>query len=300
MYRTNRRLLVLPLLLVTAGRGSGSWCSEAEKPVKKTREPDVIFLPTPQDVVERMLKEANVSEKDVVFDLGCGDGRIVITAAKKYKCRCAGYDIDPERVKESRENVKKNGIDTLVSIHQEDIFKLDLSKASVITLYLLPELNVRLIPQLKKLKPGSRIVSHDFNMRGVTPDKVIKMRSKKDESIHRIYLWTAPLKTGPKKKNLKLSAPGSFAILSIDNALHIRKTSEVRGVRRKALKEYRESLKAWRKARKAAAEAGREFTESIPKRVVIKTVASGLATEEAARQKLEELKAARKTAAGGS
>ena len=137
---------------------------------------------------------AQVTKDDLVYDLGCGDGRIVVTAAKKYGCKAIGYDINPKRVKESLQNVKENNVGHLVQIEQEDIFTLDLSRANVITLYLLPELNVKLIPQLEKLKPGSRIVSHDFDMRGVKPDKVVKMTTGKNSESHQIYLWTVPLK----------------------------------------------------------------------------------------------------------
>ncbi|UCC96713.1 MAG: class I SAM-dependent methyltransferase, partial [Phycisphaerales bacterium] len=131
---------------------------------KASRKPDVIFVPTPQEVVDKMLELAQVKKDDLVYDLGCGDGRIVVTAAQKYGCRGVGYDIAPKRVRESRQNVKKNNVGHLVRIEQADIFTLDLSKANVITLYLLPSLNVKLIPQLEKLRPGSRIVSHDFDM----------------------------------------------------------------------------------------------------------------------------------------
>lgn len=156
------------------------------------RKPDVIFVPTPQPVVDKMLELAGVTKDDVLYDLGCGDGRIVVTAAKKYGCKAMGYDINPKRVKASLRNVKKNDVGHLAKIEQADIFTLDLSPASVITLYLLPELNVKLIPQLEKLKPGSRIVSHDFDMRGVTPDKVVELNE--DGESHTIYLWTTPLK----------------------------------------------------------------------------------------------------------
>jgi ribosomal protein L11 methylase PrmA len=141
-----------------------------------------------------MLELAAVKKTDVVYDLGCGDGRIVVTAAKKYGCKAFGFDIDPKRIKESKANVKENKMEHLVTIEQKDIFKLDLSKADVVTLYLLPSLNVRLIPQLEKLKPGSRIVSHDFDMRGVKPDKVLRNFKCKDKSTHTIYFWTTPLK----------------------------------------------------------------------------------------------------------
>ncbi len=170
----------------------------AEKP---SREPDVIFVPTPQEVVEAMLKLANVTKDDLVYDLGCGDGRIVVTAARKYGCRAVGFDVDAERIRESKENVAENQVGHLVEIKQEDIFKLDLSKADVVTLYLLPSLNVKLIPQLEKLKPGSRIVSHAFDMRGVVPDRIVRLKLD-DGDLKRsfkIYLWTTPLKKEKKK-----------------------------------------------------------------------------------------------------
>jgi uncharacterized protein (TIGR03000 family) len=172
-----------------------------KKPVD--REPDVIYLPTPQAVVEKMLELAEIKKDDVVYDLGCGDARIPVTAAKKYGVKTWGFDIDPERIKDSLENVKKNKVEKLVTIEKKDIFTLDLSKANVVTLYLLPRLNVQLIPQLEKLPKGSRIVSHDFDMKGVKPDKVIKMNAKDDDGIegeHTIYLWTTPLQKEKEEK----------------------------------------------------------------------------------------------------
>jgi ribosomal protein L11 methylase PrmA len=157
------------------------------------RVPDVIYVPTPQEVVDKMLELAEVKPADVVFDLGCGDGRIPVTAAKRYGVRAYGCDINPARVKESLENVKKNGVENLVFIEEKDIFTLDLSPANVVTLYLLPSLNVKLIPQLEKLRPGSQIVSHDFDMEGVKPDKVVNFKETSGNS-HTIYLWTTPLK----------------------------------------------------------------------------------------------------------
>lgn len=157
------------------------------------KRPDVIYVPTPQEVVEKMLELAEVKKGDVVYDLGCGDGRIPVTAAKKYGCKAFGFDIDPARIKDSNENVKKNNVGDLVTIKEQDIFQLDLSPANVVTLYLLPSLNVKLIPQLEKLKPGSRIVSHSFDMAGVKPKKVVKFKPSPDDSERTIYLWVTPL-----------------------------------------------------------------------------------------------------------
>lgn len=177
----------------------------AEKQTQQTtasepaHEPDVIFVPTPQDVVDKMLELAQVTKDDVVYDLGCGDGRIVVTAAKKFGCKAIGFDVDPQRIKESNENVEKNGVGDLVRIEQKDIFTLDLSKASIVTLYLLPRLNVKLIPQLEKLKPGSRIVSHDFRMKGVKAEKTVTLTSQEDQAEHKIFLWTAPIQKNTEK-----------------------------------------------------------------------------------------------------
>jgi precorrin-6B methylase 2 len=155
----------------------------------------VEFVPTPQDVVERMLAMAKVTKDDVVCDLGCGDGRIVITAARRYGCRAIGYDLDPLRIQEARKNAAEHGVAHLVTIEQKDVLKADLGDASVVTLYMGPELNARLIPQLHKLRPGSRIVSHEFAIGDLTPDKTVEVTSRADGRKHTIYLWTCPLAT---------------------------------------------------------------------------------------------------------
>jgi hypothetical protein len=169
---------------------------------KPSRKPDVIYVPTPQDVVDKMLEMAEIKDGDVVYDLGCGDGRIVVTAAKRYGVKAVGFDINPKRVKESLENVRKNNVGHLVTIKQEDIFTLDLREANVVTLYLLPSLNVKLMPQLEKLRPGSRIVSHDFDMRGAKPVEEYRMTSSRNGNDddgeyyggeqHTIYKWIVP------------------------------------------------------------------------------------------------------------
>jgi SAM-dependent methyltransferase len=155
---------------------------------------DAPFITTPDDIVDKILELAQVRNDDLVYDLGCGDGRIVVAAAKKYGCRAVGFDIDPERVKEALENAKKNQVDDLVTIQQEDIFDLDLGKANVVTLYLLPGMNLKLIPQLEKLKPGARIVSHDFDLGSIQPDKIVRLFCQEDGHQHVLYLWVAPIR----------------------------------------------------------------------------------------------------------
>jgi SAM-dependent methyltransferase len=159
------------------------------------RSPDVLYVPTPDAVVARMLELAHVGPTDVVYDLGCGDGRIVAAAAARYGARAVGYDIDPVRVAEARHTIARHGVERLVQIEQRDIFTLDLGAASVVTLYLLPELNVRLLPQLERMKPGTRIVSHDFDIAGVVPEQVVRLDV--DGKPHSIYFYELPLKREP-------------------------------------------------------------------------------------------------------
>jgi SAM-dependent methyltransferase len=137
---------------------------DTQKTRPALREPDIFYLPTPQPVVDAMLKMANVTSSDVIYDLGSGDGRIPITAAKRYGAHGVGIDIQPKMVKEATDNAIKEGVSDKVKFRNEDIYQADFGDATVITLYLLPTLNEKLIPQLKKLKPGTRIVSHSFKM----------------------------------------------------------------------------------------------------------------------------------------
>ena len=161
-----------------------------------TQYPDVIFVPTPQEVVEDMLRLANVQRGDVLYDLGSGDGRIAITAARKYGIKATGIDIDPERIREANENAKKAGVTNLVQFRQENLFTADFRDATVITLYLLPDLNVKLRPKLwNELKPGTRIVSHQFEMGAWKPEKRLESNGRT------IYFWTVP----PKDKQPKLN-----------------------------------------------------------------------------------------------
>lgn len=181
-------LAMLAGLMISGGVRAQQAASAVEKPTEK--KPDVIFVPTPQAVVDKMLELAEVDDQDVVYDLGCGNGIIVVSAALKG-AKATGFDVDPQRIRESQANIKKNNVGDKAKVVQKDIFTLDLSDANVVTLYLLPSLNVRLIPQLEKLKPGAKIVSHDFDMRGIKPKKVVKVNGPLRE--HTVYLWETPL-----------------------------------------------------------------------------------------------------------
>ena len=161
------RYFVLSLAILVASVAPAAAQAAAQAPL---RTPDVIFVPTPQDVVDVMLKIAKVTKNDVVYDLGSGDGRIPITAAKTYGARAVGIDIDPTRIREANENLKEAAttdatIAKRVQFMNQDLFTTNISEATVVTLYLLPSLNLKLIPKLnKELKPGTRIVSHAFDM----------------------------------------------------------------------------------------------------------------------------------------
>ena len=156
---------------------------------------DVPYVPTPQVVVDEMLRLAKVTKDDVVYDLGCGDGRLVITAVNKFGAkRGVGVDIDPQRIKESNENAKAAGVTDRVEFVVQDLFETNVRGATVVTLYLLPEVNLRLRPKLlSELKPGTRVVSHRFDMGDWKPEKTVTVEGEG----RTIYLWTIPAKDAP-------------------------------------------------------------------------------------------------------
>lgn len=175
----------LPPMSSSAGETYGS----SGKPVADAppaRAPDVIFVPTPMEVVEAMLAAGRVGPNDVLYDLGSGDGRIPITAARKFGTRGVGFDIDPRRIAEARANAEEAKVSDRVTFRQADLFEQDLSPATVITLYLLPTLNLKLRPKLLALRPGTRIVSHDFDMGDWVPEQTIRVGNRT------VYMWTVP------------------------------------------------------------------------------------------------------------
>lgn len=182
---TVRRLFLLMATLIATVVVPAS----AQQPL---RSPDVIFVPTPQEVVDAMLKLAKVTKNDVIYDLGSGDGRIPITAAKTYGARGVGIDIDPQRIKEATENLKAAGVGDRVKFLNQDLFTTDISEATVVTLYLLPSLNVKLVSKLnKELKPGTRIVSHAFDMSSDGVER--KPKETLNVNGRTIYFWTIPI-----------------------------------------------------------------------------------------------------------
>jgi SAM-dependent methyltransferase len=179
--------MVLIALCLCMSTASHAPLEAVQDPVTQTRAPDVIFVPTPPEVVDAMLKVANVSSDDLVYDLGCGDGRIVIAAATKHGARGVGIDIDPQRIKEARANAAAAGVTDRVKFIQGDLFEMELRPATVVTLYLLESLNARLQPKLvTELRPGTRVVSHAFGMGPWTPDRELTVAGR------RVYLWTIP------------------------------------------------------------------------------------------------------------
>lgn len=186
-------IALLALLLVVAANISTAQLqqetSQTQDAVTQTqpKTKDVPYVPTPYPVVEGMLKLANVQKDDVVYDLGCGDGRIVVTAAEKFGARGVGIDIDPERIKEAWENARKAGVTERVKFLEQNLFEADLSEATVVTLYLLRGVNLKLRPKLlAELKPGTRVVSNTFDMGDWKPEQT------QDVLGRTIYFWTIP------------------------------------------------------------------------------------------------------------
>lgn len=225
-HRRTLYLLALTLCLNAAcsGTGAQSATQQAAQPQQNTspansnattttnqattskplRSPDVIYVPTPNEVVDAMLKVAKVGKGDVLYDLGSGDGRIPIMAAQKYNvARGTGIDINPERIKEAEANLKAAGVSDRVRFLNEDLFEANISDATVVTLYLLPALNIKLLPKLlNDLKPGTRIVSHSFDMGSWKPEQTL------DVGGRAVYFWTIPAKGTPAYAAASAAASG--------------------------------------------------------------------------------------------
>jgi SAM-dependent methyltransferase len=163
---------------------------------KPRRQPDVPYVPSTEQAVEAMLKLAEVKKSDILYDLGCGDGRIVVGAAKLFGAHAVGIDINPVRIKEARENARQAGVENLVRFEENDLFEADIHEATVVTLFLLPNINLKLRPKLlKELKPGTRIVSNTFDMGDWKPEKETTLGNPDDEDSylsHKFFLWRVP------------------------------------------------------------------------------------------------------------
>jgi ribosomal protein L11 methylase PrmA len=156
---------------------------------------DVIFVATDLEVVHAMLDAAKVGPGDVVYDLGCGDGRIVVTAASRYGARGVGVDLDPERIREARDNAARAGVTDRVTFLEQDLFSTDVTAATVVALYLSPDINLRLRPKLlRELRPGSRIVSHQFDMGDWRPERTLEVEVA--GAARRVFLWHVPPRPG--------------------------------------------------------------------------------------------------------
>ena len=201
-----KRVAIKGLLLILMSGMGFLWT--AGSGLAQSRIPDVHYEPTPQLIVEDLLKMAEVNGTDIIYDLGCGDGRFVITAAKKYGARGVGIDIDPERIKESNQNARVAGVMDKVKFIEADLFETDIREATIVALYLLPEMNMQLRPKLlKDLKPGSRVVSHEFDMYDWQPDKTGRLGRNK------YYMWVVPTDVAGKWRWTFPSAKGEEQFL---------------------------------------------------------------------------------------
>jgi precorrin-6B methylase 2 len=185
--RQNPFYFILLTSLLSVAAGSAYIQEAVPAPQEQTRVPDVPYVPTPQEVVDAMLRIAEVKPGDVLYDLGCGDGRIVVTAAKQFGAQATGVDINPRRISEAEANARAAGVTDRVRFLQQDLFETDIRDATVVTLFLLPSVNLRLRPTLlRDLKPGARIVSHAFDMSEWRPDRVTMVNG------YKVYYWVVP------------------------------------------------------------------------------------------------------------
>lgn len=207
-FPSRRLSLLLAVGILAITTAAGVWWagqrlirqSEALGTIEDRVGLDAPFITSPDPVVDQMVQMAGLKPGDLALDLGCGDGRIIITAARKTGCRGIGYDIDPQRVAEARENVRLHGVEHLVEIREQDIFKVDLSETDTVLMYVLPWMTRKLIPQLREMKPGSRIVSHQFNLgeeAELRPHETIQVQVIGDSSSHYVHRWTTPLRAVP-------------------------------------------------------------------------------------------------------
>jgi len=204
-----KTVCVTGAVIIAIAAGGSQWLRYRAASANTTlrADPDRIgknapFIKTVDAVTAKMVEMAELTTDDVVYDLGCGDGRLVIAAVVASDCRGIGFDIDPDRVAEARENVKLHGLEELVEIRQQDIFTVDLSEANVVLMYLLPWMNRKLIPQFREMRPGSRIISHDFAMGQdvdyIQPDETAYVHIEERNETDHVHKWITPLRVPAK------------------------------------------------------------------------------------------------------
>lgn len=222
MKKIRSRLLIAVIFIISGIIGNSVYCepSVQASDVRQTKflsafggpDLDVPYVPTPEEVVAKMLDMAQVNDKDLVYDLGCGDGRIVIMAAQKKGARGIGFDLDPERIYECKQNAKIAGVNDRVQFKQQDLFTTDLSEATVVTMYLLQSVNLQMRPRLfAQLRPGTRVVSHDFDMGEWEPDQSAELDG------HNVYYWVIPANaSGTWEWNMPSRSGGKHCALKIN------------------------------------------------------------------------------------
>jgi Methyltransferase domain len=209
MHRTLRRRITLLLLALSLGAVSGACAQTDFQPQIGQEGKDVIWVPTPDEVVERMLNMAQTKPEDYVIDLGAGDGKIAIAAAKKFGARALGVEYNPQMVSLAQRNAKAAGVLGKAQIVQGDIFATDFTQATVLTLYLLPVLNMKLRPQILAMRPGTRVVAHAFNMEDWQPDETSNLDGR------RVYFWVVPARVNGRWV-LELSGAGGSGRFSLN------------------------------------------------------------------------------------
>jgi protein-L-isoaspartate O-methyltransferase len=195
----SRLIRQMPAVCAAVTKSDFASAQHATRKKRRLRKPDVIYYPTPPETVDEMLRMAKIKKGDVLYDLGSGDGRIPIAAAKQFGIRAIGIEIDPKLVTEAEENARQANVAALVRFHNEDMFRVDVSEATIVTLYLSEKLNVLLRPKLlSELRPGSRILSHDFRMGDWKPEQTVRVPWGK---LYRtVFLWTVPNRANLKKQ----------------------------------------------------------------------------------------------------
>ena len=194
MHGIEQRIAAVLVLMAAMGPSSCHAAGDAENDDRPRRVPDCVYVGTPYDVATKMADLARPKKADRVCDPGCGDGRVLIMAAKRYGCRGTGYEINPRLAHQAMRIAKDRGVGDLVKVEVQDIFTVDYGDYDVVLMYLLPDMVLRLLPELEKLKPGSRIVAHDYGIGGIQADKTVTFVSNEDNVKHTVFLYTLPLK----------------------------------------------------------------------------------------------------------